>query len=138
MVKDHSASERRNPLLPLRGLLFPISSKGSFTCTIPQTGEYITEPLLHQLLLPIPVGLLVFPCTRQCSAPPTPTPLLHPPFFMSQTEELAKVGTFASDRRVLQQLALNVHAKKPTTQQQTFYKILHHKYAYFSNLCYLF
>ena len=136
MVKDHSASERRNPLLPLCGLLFPISSKGSFTCTIPQTGEYITEPLLHQLLLPIPVGLLVLPCTRQCRCPPPP--LTPSPFFMSQTEELAKAGTFAHDRRVLQQLALNVHAKKPTTQQQTFYKILHHKYAYFSNLCYLF
>ena len=30
MIKDHSDSERGNPL--------PISSKGSFTCTIPQTG----------------------------------------------------------------------------------------------------
>ena len=30
MVKDHSDSERGNPLLPLHGLLFPISSKGSF------------------------------------------------------------------------------------------------------------
>ena len=29
MVKDHSDSERGNPLLP-HGLLFPISSKGSF------------------------------------------------------------------------------------------------------------
>ena len=37
MVKDHSDSERGNPLLP-HGLLFPISSKGSFICTIPQTG----------------------------------------------------------------------------------------------------
>ena len=36
MVKDHSDSERRNPLPP-HGLLFPISSKGSFICTIPQT-----------------------------------------------------------------------------------------------------
>ena len=33
MVKDHSDSERRNPLPP-HGLIFPISSKGSFTCTI--------------------------------------------------------------------------------------------------------
>ena len=31
MVKDHSDSERENPLPPL----FPISSKGSFICTIP-------------------------------------------------------------------------------------------------------
>ena len=30
MVKDHSDSEKGNPLL--------ISSKGSFICTIPQTG----------------------------------------------------------------------------------------------------
>ena len=37
MVKDHSDSERGNPLLP-HGLLFPINSKGSFICTIPQTG----------------------------------------------------------------------------------------------------
>ena len=35
MVKDHS--ERGNPLLP-HGQLFPISSKGSFICIIPQTG----------------------------------------------------------------------------------------------------
>ena len=37
MVKDHSESERGNSLPP-HGLLFPISSKGSFICTIPQTG----------------------------------------------------------------------------------------------------
>ena len=37
MLKDHSDSERGNPLTP-HGLLFPISSKGSFICTIPQTG----------------------------------------------------------------------------------------------------
>ena len=32
MVKDHSDSERGNPLPP-HGLLFPINSKGSFICT---------------------------------------------------------------------------------------------------------
>ena len=37
MVKDNSDSERENPLPP-HGLLFPINSKGSFICTIPQTG----------------------------------------------------------------------------------------------------
>ena len=37
MVKDHSDSEKGNPLPP-HGLLFPISSKGSFICIIPQTG----------------------------------------------------------------------------------------------------
>ena len=34
MVNHHSDSERGNPLPP-HGLLFPISSKGSFICTIP-------------------------------------------------------------------------------------------------------
>ena len=38
MVKDHSDSEKGNQLPPHR-LLFPINnSKGSFICTIPQTG----------------------------------------------------------------------------------------------------
>ena len=37
MVKDHSDSERRNPLPPHR-LLLSINSKGSFICIIPQTG----------------------------------------------------------------------------------------------------
>ena len=32
MVKDHSDNKSGNLLLP-RGLLFPISSKGSFICT---------------------------------------------------------------------------------------------------------
>ena len=36
MVNDHSDSERGNPPPP-HGLLFPISSKGSFICIIPQT-----------------------------------------------------------------------------------------------------
>ena len=47
MVKDHSDSERGNPVPPHR-LLFPINSKGSFICTIPQTGEHIPQPLVHQ------------------------------------------------------------------------------------------
>ena len=37
MVKYHSDSERGNSLLPHR-LLFSVSSKGSFICTIPQIG----------------------------------------------------------------------------------------------------
>ena len=37
MVRYHSDSERGNPLQP-HGLLFPINSKGSFICSIPQTG----------------------------------------------------------------------------------------------------
>ena len=40
MVKDHSDSERGNPLPP-HGLLFPISSKGYFIYIIPQTGYHI-------------------------------------------------------------------------------------------------
>ena len=47
MVKDHSDSEKGNTLPPHR-LLFPINSKGSFICTIPQTGYHIPRPLLHQ------------------------------------------------------------------------------------------
>ena len=37
MVKDHSDSEKGNPLPPHR-LLLSINSKSSFICTIPQTG----------------------------------------------------------------------------------------------------
>ena len=37
MVKDHSDSEKGNPLPPHK-LLLSINSKGSFICTIPQTG----------------------------------------------------------------------------------------------------
>ena len=37
MVKDHSDSEKGNPLPPHR-LLLSINSKGSFICTIPETG----------------------------------------------------------------------------------------------------
>ena len=37
MIKDHSDSEKGNPLPPHR-LLLSINSKGSFICTIPQTG----------------------------------------------------------------------------------------------------
>ena len=37
MVKDHSDSEKENPL-PSHRLLLSINSKGSFICTIPHTG----------------------------------------------------------------------------------------------------
>ena len=47
MVKDHSDSEKGNPLPPYR-LIFPINSKGSFICPIPQKGLHIARPLLHQ------------------------------------------------------------------------------------------
>ena len=36
MVKDHSYSNRKNLLLPLHGLFFVFSSKGSFKCSNPQ------------------------------------------------------------------------------------------------------
>ena len=48
MVNDHSDSKRENLLLPLHGLLFLISSKGYFICTIPQTGKHMPRPLIHQ------------------------------------------------------------------------------------------
>ena len=37
IVKEYSSSERGKSLPP-HGLLFSISSEGSFICTIPQTG----------------------------------------------------------------------------------------------------
>ena len=40
-------SEIGNPLPP-HGLLFPISNKDYFICSIRQIGEHITQPLLHQ------------------------------------------------------------------------------------------
>ena len=42
MVKDHTDSKRKNPLPP-HGLLFSISSKGSFICTILQTGLHVPQ-----------------------------------------------------------------------------------------------
>ena len=51
MVKDHSDSEIGNPP---HGLLFPISSKGSFICTIPHdrmahTTAFVTPVVEHWL-----------------------------------------------------------------------------------------
>ena len=54
MVKDHSDSEKGNPLPPHR-LLFPINSKGSFICTIPcmvriaHTTAFVTPAVVHWL-----------------------------------------------------------------------------------------
>ena len=47
MVEDHSDSKTINLLLPQHGLLFLISTKGSFICTIHQTGQYIIWLLLY-------------------------------------------------------------------------------------------
>ena len=52
MVKDHSDSERGYPLAP-HGLLFPISSKGSFIYIIPDriihTTAFVTPVVEHWL-----------------------------------------------------------------------------------------
>ena len=52
MVKDHSDSERGNPLPPHR-LLVSINSKGSFICTIPDrithTTAFVTPVVEHWL-----------------------------------------------------------------------------------------
>ena len=52
MVKDHSDSEKGNPLLPHR-LLFLMNSKGSFICTIPDriahTTAFVTPVVEHWL-----------------------------------------------------------------------------------------
>ena len=53
MVKDHSGSEKGNPL-PQHRLLFPISNKGSFICTIPtdriaHTTAFVTAVMEHWL-----------------------------------------------------------------------------------------
>ena len=48
MVKNHSHSERGNALPVLHVLLFTISSKGSFVCTIQHTGQHIPRPLVHK------------------------------------------------------------------------------------------
>ena len=37
-IEGHRDDERGNPLPPLRGLLFPISIRGSVICTILHTG----------------------------------------------------------------------------------------------------
>ena len=54
MVKDHSDSERVNPLLSLHGLLFLISSKESFICTNP------TDRITHTMAFVIRRGALAF------------------------------------------------------------------------------
>ena len=48
MVNNQSDCEKGNPLPPHGALLLPISSKGSFICTIPQTADHIPRPLLNQ------------------------------------------------------------------------------------------
>ena len=47
---------------------FPNSSKGSFICTIPQTGQHITQPLVYQFLeLFHPLLLFSDTCMLKCT-----------------------------------------------------------------------
>ena len=61
MVKDHSDSETGNPL-PLHGILFPISSKGSFimhhpTDRITHATTFVTRMVEHWSVgIPFGVG----------------------------------------------------------------------------------
>ena len=48
MVKDHSDSEKGNPLPPHR-LLLSINSKGSFICTIPHTTAFVTPVVEREI-----------------------------------------------------------------------------------------
>ena len=70
MVEDHSDSERGNPLPP-HGLLFPISSKGSFSVTKvrvsdrPRVRRALAPPTsLKQIKLPTGHGSVARPCTH--------------------------------------------------------------------------
>ena len=58
MVKDHSDSEKGNPVPPHR-LLLSINSKGSFICTIPQTGSILHDGPIELFLIPASAPQLV-------------------------------------------------------------------------------
>ena len=62
-----------------------------------------------------PVASACYLFRSDCSYCLVPASAGGPPFFFpqSRTEEPAKAGTCARDRRALQQLALNVHVKHP-------------------------
>ena len=64
MVKGHSDSERENMLLSLHGLLFPISSKGSFICTIVYP-SWITMLDLH-LSITLCLYIYIYLCVYVC------------------------------------------------------------------------
>ena len=73
MVKDHSNSERGNPLPP-HGLLVPISDKGSFICTTPtdritHTTTFVTPVVEHWLTRP---HTHAYAITFFCLIPSTP------------------------------------------------------------------
>ena len=77
-----------------------ISTYFSFSLILRDIPNSIT-PQITLRLLPIPIGLLVFPCSASAGDPP----LLPFPF------SPVPAGTCARNRRALQQLALNVHVK---------------------------
>ena len=55
IIMDHSDSEIGNPLTP-HGLLFSISSKGSFICTIPHRIAHTTAFVTHTTAFVTPVA----------------------------------------------------------------------------------
>ena len=63
MVKDHSDSKRGNPLPP-HGLLFLISSKGSFICTdmIAHTTAFVTPVVGHLMEQEIAQWVICMEC----------------------------------------------------------------------------
>ena len=80
MVKDHSDSEKVNPLPPHR-LLSTINSKGSFICTIPPVVEHWLEREIaqwvhhtkdrsddpsHHERTPLPRSYILLPQSSEC------------------------------------------------------------------------
>ena len=59
MVKDHTDSEKGNPLPPHR-LLFPINSKGYFICTTPHV------PMKPALYISLYVYVCMYVCMHIC------------------------------------------------------------------------
>ena len=86
MVKDHSDSERGNPLPP-HGLLFPISSKGSF---IVHTTVFVTPVVEHWLEREI--AQWVHPMKDRSDDPPHHERTLLPRSYISLPRELYNVA----------------------------------------------
>ena len=60
MVKDHSDSERENPLPP-HGLLIPISSKGSFIDRMAHTMVFVKPVVEHWLEREMAISVVFSP-----------------------------------------------------------------------------
>ena len=69
MVKEHSDSEKGNPLPPHR-LLFPISSKGSFIRIIPHTGLTLAQWVHHEGSIRRPIAPLADALTTELHLAP--------------------------------------------------------------------